>query len=90
MDSLIDRYTFSEELNIFIGSWNVGASQTKEEISLYEWLNPKKINKSPDIYCIGLQEIVELNPSNVLLISNASRVEYWKNNIKNNLDVIDK
>ncbi len=48
------------------------------------------MDQTPDIYCIGLQEIVELNASNVLISSNSQRVEYWKNLLINNLKAIDK
>jgi hypothetical protein len=90
LDNQIDKYTTSEELTVFIGSWNVGGQNLKEDIKLIEWLFPSKMKKTPDIYCIGLQEIVELNANYLLLSSNQPKVEYWKNNIKNNLDAVDK
>jgi hypothetical protein len=87
----IDKYTHSEELNIYLGTWNVGATQFKEELNLLDWLIPnRQSSQTPDMYFIGLQEIVELNASNLLITSNALKVEFWKNNIKNNLDRIDK
>lgn len=86
-----EKFTQSEELTVFIASWNVGGANVKEELSLYEWLNPKnKLKKTPDIYCIGLQEIVELNAKHILLSTNQPKVEYWKNNIKLNLEAIDE
>ena len=63
---------------------------TKDELNLFSWLRPDSMEHSPDIYCIGLQEIVELNASNVLISSNTQRVEYWKNLISNTLKTIDK
>jgi inositol-1,4,5-trisphosphate 5-phosphatase len=86
----MDKYTCSQELNIFIGSWNVAGSQIKDDINLLDWLRPKSMDKTPDIYCIGLQEIVELNAGNVLISSNSNRVDFWKHNIVNNLNTIDK
>jgi hypothetical protein len=91
LENHLDKYTTTEELSIFLGSWNVGGQNLKDEISLYEWLYPKnKVKKTPDIYCIGLQEIVELNANFILLSSNQHRVEYWRNMVKNNLEAIDK
>jgi hypothetical protein len=90
LQNYIDKYTQSQEMNIFIGSWNVAGNQTKDDMNLLDWLRPKSMEQTPDIYCIGLQEIVELNASNVLISSNSNRVDYWKNNIVNNLKVIDK
>ena len=46
--------------------------------------------KSPDIYIIGLQEIVSLNATNIVLNANSSKVELWKNIISKTLADIDK
>jgi len=83
------RYTTQEEITIFIGSWNVGGNTMKESSMLFEWLYPLKDMKSPDIYVIGLQEIVSLNAKNIVLSSNSSQVEAWRNLIQKNLNEID-
>lgn len=56
---------------------------------LFEWLFPLKEMKSPDIYVIGLQEIVSLNAKNIVLSSNSSQVDSWRNLIQKNLNEID-
>lgn len=87
------KYITQEELNIFIGSWNVGGNTLKESSLLFEWLYPfknVKEMKSPDIYIIGLQEICSLNAKNIVLNSNTNFVESWKNLIFKNLNEIDK
>ena len=61
----------------------------KESSMLFEWLYPLKEMKSPDIYVIGLQEIVSLNAKNIVLSSNSSQVESWRNLIQKNLNEID-
>jgi hypothetical protein len=38
-----------------------------------EWLNPIQNLRSPDIYIIGLQEIVDLNAKNIVLFSNLEK-----------------
>ena len=76
---------------MFVGTWNVGGEKLKEDLSLYDWLLPKNDMKdTPDMYIIGLQEIVELNPNFVMISSNTQWVQNWKNIITNNLDAIDK
>lgn len=97
LEAQIDKYTVNEELSIFIGSWNVGGSRIQDEFNLIEWLYPKhklnkgeKLEKTPDIYCIGCQEIVELNAGNIILTSNEEKVRFWKNCICNTLEHIDK
>jgi hypothetical protein len=73
-----------------VGSWNVGGKEMKEGSMLFEWLFPMKDMKAPDIYIIGLQEIVSLNAKNIVLSSNSSKVEFWRNLIMKNLNEIDK
>jgi hypothetical protein len=91
LESNLDRFSISEEISLYIGTWNVGGRDFKEEIDLREWLYPKnKFKKTPDIYIVGLQEIVELNANFLLISSNQHKVDYWKNTIKNSLAGIDK
>ncbi len=91
LDASVDKYTITEELTIFIGSWNIGASTLKDDVNLSELLFPKnKMECTPDIYCIGLQEIVELNANYVLLSSNQNTVDFWQNTLKSNREDIDK
>lgn len=61
----------------------------KENTMLYEWLLPVKEMKTPDIYIIGLQEIVSLNAKNIVLSSNSPQVESWRYLIHKNLNSID-
>ena len=75
---------------MFIGTWNVGAT-TFSGSKLLDWLLPlKDMKNTPDIYMIGLQEIVSLNATNILLTSNSSKVDLWRNLITNTLNSIDK
>jgi hypothetical protein len=85
-----NKFTTIEELDIFIGSWNVGGKELKEGSLLVNWLLPNKDMKTPDVYIIGLQEIVSLNAKNIVLSSNSSKVDFWKNLIVKNLGEIDK
>ncbi len=86
-----DKFTTNEELLLFIGTWNVGGKELKDGVMLFEWLYPNtKQGKTPDIYIIGLQEIVSLNAKNIVLLSNNSKVDFWRNLITKNLNEIDK
>ena len=73
-----------------MGTWNVGGKEPKEGLMLFEWLFPMGDMKTPDIYIIGLQEIVDLNAKNIVLSSNTSKVDYWKNLVIKHLERIDK
>jgi hypothetical protein len=64
-----EYYCDLEEIKIFVGSWNTGCTDlTKNKnIRFDSWLMPKGKEYVPDIYFIGLQEVVELKVSNILL-----------------------
>lgn len=74
----------SETLHLFVGTWNVaGGGDIPQDIDLYRWLFPEK--KNYDIYAIGLQEIVDLNPKNIMLNKNSDEVVFWKKILKHSL-----
>lgn len=82
-----EQYTTYQDITLFIGSWNIGGKELNTNDSLYEWLDPstKTSCSSPDIYIIGLQEIVELNAKSLLYYGNNNQHQYWENIIKKQL-----
>jgi len=76
---------------MFVGTWNVAGQTFYKDLSLMEFLFPSSLNKSaPDMYLIGLQEIVALSANYVLISSNQPKVDQWKIILKNNLDKINR
>ncbi len=75
---------------LYIGSWNTGGMDVREDLDLYEWLSPYKEMKTPDIYIICLQEIVSLNAKNIILSSNSHKVDQWRNILSKFISKIDK
>ena len=65
------EYTQYEGLRVFCGTWNVnGKAVEKEEGDLAAWLfapGSSAEHDLADVYAVGFQEIVELNPKNVAL-----------------------
>eukprot|EP00466_Bigelowiella_natans_P008041 jgi/Bigna1/87938/estExt_fgenesh1_pg.C_260047 len=58
------EWTKPRELTIFCGTWNVNAKVPNENLAA--WLCPwGSEEKAPDVYCIGIQEVVELNAMNI-------------------------
>ena len=78
------------ELILFVGSWNFAGKELKEDCNIIDWLLPVKNTVTPDIYIIGLQEIVDLNAKNIVFTANTNRVEVWKKAIWTNLQTVDK
>lgn len=81
--------TFSEHIpaRIFCGTWNVNGRTVGEDCGLDDWLLPEG-EKSSDIYAVGFQEIVDLNPQNVLLDGSLAteRSAFWSNAVKRCLE----
>ena len=64
-----------KDLNLFIGSWNVGGQDFPNNFSLIPWLYPKESQTISDIYVLGFQEIINLSAKNILISSNLDKVE---------------
>jgi hypothetical protein len=72
----ITEYSQLQEVKIFCGTWNVNSRRVNEDFDdLSEWIIPNTC----DIYAMTLQEIVQLNVTNVLLSSDSTEdaVNYW-------------
>jgi len=85
-----ERFSDSQELIVSVHTWNVeGSKHIKEGDRFPEWIHPMKDLKTPDIYIIGLEEIVKLNAKNIMFCSNSKNIELWKNLLQANLNEID-
>ena len=65
------EYAQVDKVKIVCASWNVNAKSPSESDNLKEWLLPEN-TAAPDIYAIGLQEIVDLNVTNVVFKTSPS------------------
>jgi hypothetical protein len=75
-DNNINKKFPGKNLNIFIGSWNIGGVDLPKDFSLIPWLCPKLNQKIPDMYFLGFQEIINLSSTNILIASNnSSKIE---------------
>lgn len=61
-------YTSYNEITVFSGTFNVNASAPNPSTDLNAWLFPPENSSldNPDIYAIGLQELIELNAGSIL------------------------
>ena len=87
------EYTDDTSLRIFCGTWNVnGKSPEKEEGDVGAWLFAGSSGGMAEVYAVGFQEIVELNPKNVALsdAESAKRSVKWENSILELLNARDR
>ena len=69
INTLREEFSTFSNIKIFVGSWNTGCTSISNnpELCLDSWLKPKNDSIIPNIYFIGLQEVVELNTANIVM-----------------------
>ncbi|XP_019439378.1 PREDICTED: type IV inositol polyphosphate 5-phosphatase 3-like isoform X1 [Lupinus angustifolius] len=77
------QYINSKELKICVGTWNVGGRLPPDDQDIDDWL---RVNEPADIYVLGLQEIVPLNPGNIFGAEDTRPVPKWENIIRETLN----
>ncbi|XP_068502558.1 type IV inositol polyphosphate 5-phosphatase 3-like isoform X2 [Phaseolus vulgaris] len=77
------QYINKKELKICVGTWNVGGKLPPDDLDIDDWLG---VNEPADIYVLGLQEIVPLNPGNVFGAEDTRPVTKWENIIRETLN----
>ncbi|KAK7277379.1 hypothetical protein RIF29_18530 [Crotalaria pallida] len=77
------QYINSKELKICVGTWNVGGKLPPDDLDIDDWLG---VNEPADIYVLGLQEIVPLNPVNIFGPEDTRPVPKWENLIRETLN----
>lgn len=81
------QYTKHKDITIFVGTYNVNAAAPSPNIDLVDWLFPAD-NQSigaPDIYAIGLQELIELNAGSILA-ADSTKPGQWAALLKQQLN----
>eukprot|EP00471_Norrisiella_sphaerica_P013852 CAMPEP_0184494738 /NCGR_PEP_ID=MMETSP0113_2-20130426/29461_1 /TAXON_ID=91329 /ORGANISM="Norrisiella sphaerica, Strain BC52" /LENGTH=704 /DNA_ID=CAMNT_0026880613 /DNA_START=81 /DNA_END=2195 /DNA_ORIENTATION=- len=71
------EWTEAKPLSIFCGTYNVNAKKPSEDLKT--WLMPVK-DRFPDVYCLGFQEVVDLNAQSLLVDHNVSKD--WEEHIQ--------
>ncbi|CCH40919.1 hypothetical protein BN7_453 [Wickerhamomyces ciferrii] len=80
------EYSSSTKISIFSGSFNVNAEMSEQDIT--QWIFPND-DTNCDIVVIGIEEIVELTTSKMLVTDIIKRT-FWENKIKKTLNTRDK
>ena len=92
LSSLREEFTEFSELKIFVGTWNTGNTVLSKhpDITLDSWLKPKKEGLVPNIYFVGLQEVVELNASNIVTGEKKKILQDWAKLIEKTILTVGK
>ncbi|XP_027358254.1 type IV inositol polyphosphate 5-phosphatase 3-like isoform X2 [Abrus precatorius] len=77
------QYINTKELRVCVGTWNVGGKLPPDDLDIDDWLT---VNEPADIYVLGLQEIVPLNPGNIFGAEDTRPVPKWENIIRETLN----
>ena len=91
-NDLREDFSQQENIKIFIGSWNTASTNLFKYINLNldSWLLSRSQEVIPNIYVIGLQEVVELNAGNIVLnLEDREKILLeWSKKIENSLKKI--
>lgn len=79
------KFTRHEDISIFTGTFNLNNLDPKPTLDLSSWLFPPETTDLPDIFAIGLQELIELNAGSILS-ADASKPEKWAQIIQRHLN----
>lgn len=82
-----ELYTSYSEIKIFTGTYNMNAASPNLRMDLTRWLFPPENYNSgiPDVYAVGLQELIELNAGSILN-SDGSKPNLWARVIEEQLN----
>ncbi|KAK9664318.1 hypothetical protein RND81_14G033100 [Saponaria officinalis] len=69
--------------SVFVATWNVGGKSPPSNMNLDDWLHA---SPAADIYVLGFQEIVPLNPSNILGSEDNGPAKKWVSLIRKTLN----
>lgn len=74
METEMSQVEDTRNFRLFVGTWNVGGKEPRNDLDLEEWLH---ISAPADIYVLGFQEIVPLNAGNILVAENNGPAAKW-------------
>lgn len=76
----MSEYTTTEDIRIYVGTFNVNGRRSNRQEDLSAWLCPE-LNlpqQNPEIVAVGFQEIVELSPQQIMSTDPVERQAWEK------------
>ncbi|EAR97727.3 endonuclease/exonuclease/phosphatase family protein (macronuclear) [Tetrahymena thermophila SB210] len=85
-----DEYCNFSKIKVFVITWNVNGLEAPSQIDQngsFFAFDPKD---TPDVVCVGLQEIIEFNAKNFVSANNESEIKKWNQLILKSLQNYDQ
>ncbi|KAJ8541474.1 hypothetical protein K7X08_002290 [Anisodus acutangulus] len=84
-ETLRAQYINTKEIRVRVGTWNVAGKFPSEDLELDSWLD---VNEPADIYVIGFQEVIPLNPGNIFGAEDSRPISVWEDIIRESLNKV--
>ena len=85
MEKYYDQFLTMDNIILEVFTWNCAGQAPPPNLDIHDLLAPADPAIVPDIYVIGLQEIVKLNAKSVIEGKNSERVALWLSLISRSL-----
>ncbi|ODV92799.1 hypothetical protein CANCADRAFT_17407, partial [Tortispora caseinolytica NRRL Y-17796] len=79
------EFSAQKEISIVTATFNAGGAVPDGKVNLDDWLFPASMEELPDIFVIGIQELVDLTPGQIINADSGRRV-IWEETILNSLN----
>jgi synaptojanin len=80
------EFSVDDKISIWVGTFNLNGRSTGMNEDLSAWICPPSLGSSqPEIVAVGFQEIVELNPQQIMNTDPSVR-QQWEKSVKRTLD----
>lgn len=85
--SRTDEYSTNEEIQIWVGTFNLNGRSNGVKEDLSAWLCPQlnRLQQHPDLMAVGFQEIVELSPQQIMS-TDPIRRQAWEEAVRRTLN----
>lgn len=76
----MSEYTTTDDIRIYVGTFNVNGRRGDKQEDLSAWLCPELSlpQQDPEIVAVGFQEIVELSPQQIISTDHLVECQAWE------------
>lgn len=78
LEKRVNEFSITKNISIFVGTFNLNGKKRTEDLS--SWIFPNGREYKSDLVVIGLQEIIELTPQQIISVDSYNR-KIWESDI---------